>query len=222
MTMGLCRAEVPKLFCERNFTSVTLVDAVNHFVAIGEDASVKELGGIISNEAANTNWIFCRTFSVDERVGWICRILFEPKGKSPLRAPEYGRLNMPEKFMPIEKWPLYPLALSGSTYFVLGENYTADTTPENAAHYLAYCKKNGVFRKSPVQLSTKEQAMKDAIALRQSESWHTIKWDDDQGFSYPLGERWAWGFMQSQIQSLPSEVIVKHQKKNSPVIASIR
>ena len=129
---------------------------------------------------------------------------------------------MPEKFMPISKWPLYPLALSGSTYFILSENYSADATPESAEHYIAYCRKNGVFRKAPVQLSTKEQAIKDAVALRQCESWQAIKWEDDQGFSYPLGERWTWGFMQSQIQSLPTEAMVKRQKKNNPVIASIR
>jgi len=224
MTLGLCHAEVPKLFTEQNFTSVTLVDAVNHFVAIGEDASVKELQGIISSDEANTNWIFSKGFSVDERVGWVCRILFEPKGHSPLRAPKYGRLSMPEKYMPISKWPLYPLALSGSTYFVLSENYTADNTPEESGHYLAYCEKNGVFRKTPILLPTKEQAMQDAIAFRQCKSWQAIKWEDDHGFSYPLGERWTWGFIQNQIESLPSEVIVKRQPqpKNNPTVVSLQ
>jgi hypothetical protein len=222
MTLGLCRADVPQLFTQRNFTSVTLVDAVNHFVGIGEDASVKELQEIISNEAADTNWIFSRGFSVDERIGWVCRILFEPKDGSPLRPPDYGRLNLPQKFMPLDKWPLYPLALSGSTYFVLGENYTADSTPESAEHYIAYCENNGVFRKMPVQLSTKAQAMQDALALRQCKSWQSIKWDDDHGFSYPLGERWTWGFMQNQIKSLPVELMVKRQPKTNSAVASLQ
>jgi len=222
MTFGLCRADVPKLFTERNFTSVTLVDAVNHFVTIGEGDSVKELQEIISNEAADTNWLFSRGFSVNERIGWVCRILFESKDGSPLRPPEFGKLDLPKKFMPADKWPLYPLALSGSTYFVLAQNYTADGSKlESAEDYIAYCEQNGVFRKTPISIPTKAEAAKDALALRQCAAWQAIKWEDNSGFSYPLGERWAWGFMQSQIRSLPDKMPVEDIAKQQPKVSSI-
>src|SRR5271154_3271760 len=120
MTVGLCRAEIPKLFCQPEFSSVTLVDAANHFIAIGETATAKELEGIAANDATNQTGMFSRN---NERIGWMCRMLFEPKGRSPLRAPKFGKLSLPEESLTLEKWPLYPLVLSGSTYFVLSEKY---------------------------------------------------------------------------------------------------
>ena len=217
MAAGLCRADIPKLFTQRGFTSVTLVDAVNHFVAIGQDASVKEFQEIIANEDADTNWLFSRGFSAKERIGWVCRILFESKDGSPLRPPEFGRLNLPQKFMPADKWPLYPVALSGSTYFVLSEGYSTDgMKTESAADYVAYCEKNGVFRKTSILMPTKDEANKDAQALRQGAAWQSISWEDDQGFSYPLGERWAWGFMLNQIRSLPDKAPVQDIATQQP------
>jgi hypothetical protein len=206
MTLGLCRAEVPKLFREQAFTCATLADAVNHFVGIGEDASVRELQELSEVEAADAEknrGFNTRGFSINERIAWVCRILFEPKGvpKSPpyLRAPKFGRLDIPEKFMPIWKWPLYPVVLSGSTYFVMGESYSDDNnTPEDTKHYIEYCRENGDFRTTPVKVAGRAQVLKDADALRQSAPWQDIRWEDDTGYSYPMGEQWTWQFIQKQ------------------------
>ncbi|HUZ06775.1 MAG TPA: hypothetical protein VMV89_04735, partial [Candidatus Paceibacterota bacterium] len=130
MTLGTVRAEVPKLFRERAFNCVTLADAVNHFVGLGEDAAVKELEQLSEVEAAEAKknrGFDTRGFSINERIGWVCRILFEPKDGTYIRAPMFGKLDVPERYMPIAKWPLYPLALSGSTYFVLAESYSNDS-----------------------------------------------------------------------------------------------
>jgi len=43
MTLGLCQAEVPKLFTKRAFNSSGLAEAANHFIAIGEAATIEEL-----------------------------------------------------------------------------------------------------------------------------------------------------------------------------------
>jgi hypothetical protein len=223
MTLGIGHAEVPKLLTERAFTSATLAEAVNHYVAIGEPAAIKELQQCAAEDAVHTAWISNRGFSVGERVGWICRILYEPKGHSTLRAPKFGILNIPEKTMPADKWPLYPLALSGSTYLVLNQHYTPDGTPEEATHYLDYCRNNGVFRKSPVTVPTQEQAALDAAALRQTPAWKAIKWKDEDGYSYPMGEQFTWSFLQNQAKLIPVQVAEKKpQIKAGPAIASVK
>jgi hypothetical protein len=217
MTAGLCRAEIPKLFCQPEFNSVTLVDAANHFIAIGEQAAVKELEDIAANDATNRTWMFSRG---NERIGWMCRMLFEPKGSSPLRAPNYGRLNLPEKSITLAKWPLYPVVLSGSTYFVLSEGYVTDQVPEDPKHYIEYCRSHGRFRITPIATSTREQAMKDAANLRQSDMWRSIKWEDEMGVSYPFGQQWNWAYLQRQAASMP-EVLIAGQKpkaKSSTIV----
>jgi len=218
MTLGLARAEAPKLFCEKTFTCRTLADAVNHYVGIGQDAAVKELNELACVEAAEAEanrGFNTRGFSVNERIGWVCRILFEPNTNSApkatpksdpqkrdpyLRAPKFGRLDVPEKFMPIARWPLYPVVLSGSTYFVISESYTlGNVAPEDPKHYIAYCVENGNFRTTSVTVTTNSaQILKDADALRKCPSWQAINWKDDGGYSYPMGEQWTWGFIQKQ------------------------
>lgn len=225
MTLAIGHAEVPKLLTERAFTSATLAEAVNHYVGIGEPAAMKELQNCASQDAAHAGWISNRGFSVSERIGWICRILYEPKGHSALRAPKFGVLNIPEKTMPADKWPLYPLALSGSTYLVLNQHYTPDGTPEEATHYLDYCRKNGVFRKSPIPVPTEEQAMADAAMLRQTTAWKAIKWQDTDGYSYPMGEQFTWSFMQNQAKLIPNQTelaVKKPQIKTGSTVATLQ
>jgi hypothetical protein len=215
MTLGIGRADVPKLFSEQAFNCATLADAVNHFVGLGEDAAVKELEQLSEIEAAEADQnrgFNTRGFSINERVAWVCRILFEPKKGAYIRAPKFGKLNLPEKYMPIAKWPLYPVALSGTTYFVLCESYSDDNnTPEEPKHYIEYSKANGKFRTTPVKVADSAQVLKDAAALRQSPPWQDIQWLDDSGYSYPMGEQWTWGFIQRQA-NLPANPPAKVRK----------
>jgi hypothetical protein len=48
-------------------------------------------------------------------------------------------------------WPLFPVALSGSTHFVLSNTleFSILGEPESVAHYLEYCRANGKFRRKP-------------------------------------------------------------------------
>src|SRR6266540_993299 len=86
-TQGTVEA-VPEFFRERSFTATTLADAANHFVGIGEEAAIKELQKLATpkNEALH------RAFSMRQRIGWVCRVLFAPKGQEPLREPMFGVL----------------------------------------------------------------------------------------------------------------------------------
>lgn len=222
---GICRAEVPKLLAEKDFNSISLVEAANHFINIGEAATFAELNLFLAENAAQTNRFFKRGYDVNERIGWIFRILYQPKsGISvivpktgvrisgrivPLRPPEFGWLGMPETSMPAKKWPLYPLALFGSTYLVLREGYTPRDTPETMQHYMEYCRDNGTFRKTPVPVSTRQEALDDAELLRQSSSWKAIKWLDNGGIGFPRGQEWTWQFIERQAGNIPQVTVAK-------------
>jgi hypothetical protein len=198
-TLQLACGGVPHLFQERGFTSASFAQAVNHFVALGEEAAVQELHGLTTDYVTD----FDRGFSAKERVAWMCRILFEAKSES-LRPPGFGALSLPYHTMPSKSWPLYPVALSGSTYFVLSEGYSLGGEAEDPKLYIDYCRLAGVFRKKPITVPTKAQALADASALRQSTAWQTIKWKDSgENWSYTMDEGWSWQFIQKQAESIP-------------------
>jgi hypothetical protein len=222
MMFGLAHAEVPKLFTQKPFTSANIAEAVNRYVAIGEVSAVKELQQLAAQDTDENENFLSKGFSVKERAGWVCRILYEPKGHDPLRSPRFGELALPEKSMPADKWPLYPLALSGSTYVVLKQGYTADGTPEELAHYLKYCKNNGVFRKTPVTVPTKEQAETDIATFRQSAPWQAIQWQNNDGFSYPMGEQMTWAFINGQAKNIADEPLASQNSKPDSATLSLR
>jgi hypothetical protein len=63
-----CQAEVPKLFREKSFTCVTLAEAVNNYVTLGEEAAVKALDSL-SDEKWQFDLTNKRGFSLNERIG---------------------------------------------------------------------------------------------------------------------------------------------------------
>jgi hypothetical protein len=95
----------PALFRDETVNCVTLAQAVNHFVALGEDAAVAEFESLLAGHNSPKQWPKIR-----DRVAWICRIVFEPKADKPLRPPFFGELLLPTSSMPAEDWPLWPLA----------------------------------------------------------------------------------------------------------------
>lgn len=198
-------AGVPRLFQAETFTAKSFAEAVNHFIALGQDAAVEELRGLTLDRDTDFALHGNGAWSVNERVGWVCRVLFEAKAKEPLRPPAFGALAaLPESTMPHKDWPLYPVVLSGSTYFVLSEGYSLAGRAEDPKAYIEYCRQTGVFRKDSVTVPTKAQALKDAAALRQSTAWKAIKWKDSGvGWSYTLSETGTWEFVQNQAETIP-------------------
>jgi hypothetical protein len=197
--LGFCHAAPLKLFSEKSFNAASLAEAANHFIDLGESSAVKELSTMASDDIYSAKL----EFSINERIGWICRIIFEPKAGKALRPPLYGGLMLPENTMPEKSWPLYPVALSGSTYFVLSEGYILAGVAEKPIEYIRYCQNDGTFRKSRVVLPQKDQALKDANALRQSKAWKAIKWQDSgQTFSYTMPKEIIWQFIEKQAESI--------------------
>jgi len=202
MAFSVCHAEVPQLFIQREFNAADVAQAVNYFIALGEEGALSELTKLAPDYDSRFG-NFNRSFNRTERVGWVCRILFEPKGKQPLRPPMYGGLDLPDNTMPFANWPRYPVAASGKSYFVLSEGYNLAGAPEDPKQYLAYCRAEGIFRKQPVPVPARAEAQHDVAALRQSPAWKTIKWKDSgQGFSYTMSEEWTWKFIQAQADSI--------------------
>jgi hypothetical protein len=201
MSPAHSRAEIPRLFRETSFNSATLAAAVNHFVAIGEEATVKELVALSAKPPAGREWV------TDERIGWVCRILFAPKGQKPLRPPMYGALAfVPDESMPPERWPLFPVALSGETYFVLGQGYSVEGVAEPARDYVAYCRENGIFRRTPVLVPTRAQAVKDAAALERSAAWQAIQWKDASSQrNASFREDWLRRIIRSEVETIPNQ-----------------
>lgn len=220
---GVCQAEVPRLFTEKNFTSITLAEAANHYIALGKEASLKELTDLSKQEDSTAGTFLGNGISVSERIGWVCRIVFVADGSKSLRPPEYGDLDLPEKFKSPSDWPLYPLAQSGSTFVVLAQNYTARSTPETAAHYIKYCASHGLFRSAPVPVPTREQALSDTLALRQSDRWEKMIWEDKSGVSFPMGEQFTYAFYFNQARMIPEAstdtMLAKDKTKPSPLLA---
>jgi hypothetical protein len=188
----------PRLFSERSFNAATLAEAVNHYVALGEEAAVKELLSL--GQPDDT----LGSIDVNERIGWVCRILFEPKGDAPLRPPMFGGLSLPCRTMPLTRWPLYPVVLSGSSYFVLSEGYMLAGEAEPLMNYIGYCRREGVFRSAKIVVPTRRQVLADAALLRGAQAWKDLKWQDSgPNWSYHLSEEGTWKFIQSQAEEVP-------------------
>jgi hypothetical protein len=88
---GTTTEATPTLFRESSFTSATLAVTVNQFVAMGENRTVKELNALIPDPLPDLD----QYFGVGERIGWVCRVLFEPKGRKPLHEPGFGGIDLP-------------------------------------------------------------------------------------------------------------------------------
>jgi hypothetical protein len=195
---------VPRLFQEQKFTAASFADAVNYFVSLGEEQAVHELKDLAMDHSTDFTVHSNGLWSVNERIGWMCRVLFESKTNGLVRPPAFGGLNLPYHTMPLAKWPLYPVARSGASYFVLSEGYSLGGVAEDPKEYIDYCRKVGVFRKTKVVVPTRAQALTDVAALRQSAAWQAIKWEDSgENWSYTISERWTWEFIQKQAKDIP-------------------
>ncbi len=202
MTFQSGRAEPPELFRQKSFTAATFAEAVNHFVALGEDVAIRELRSLAIERYKDYGG-HDGQWSTNERIGWMCRVLFDPKDKQPLHQLLLGAPHLPYRTMPLSNWPRFPVALSGSTYFVLGKGRTLFGVPEDPQEYIDYCRRSGVFRKTQVPVPTRAQALQDAAALRKSKAWRDIKWEDSgEDWSYGYDEGDAWKFIQEQAESI--------------------
>ena len=196
--------ELPKLLRQRDFNCADIAEAVNHFVRLGEQQACDVLLTTAPNHSFGE--IGKIEFSLTERVGWLCRVLFQSRDGVPLRLPGYGGQNLPYLTMPLKSWPLYPVAHSGESYFILAEGYSGTGIPESPKRYLEYCRKTGVFLKGEVPVPSRETAQRDALALRKYQVWSAVKWTDSgPGTTYTMSEEWCWKPIQKQADDTPPE-----------------
>src|SRR5436305_1046352 len=92
-----CSADPPRFVTKDKFSCKDIADAVNYYVGIGETKAVQEMRAVTDDaDPLDPKCI---------RVCMLCRILFEPRGKEPLRAPLLGMLDLPTNAMPNRGWP---------------------------------------------------------------------------------------------------------------------
>lgn len=192
-----CSANPPRFVTEREFSCKDTADAVNYYVRLGEKDATKEM-------TADTAKARRRDLKA-RRICFVCRVLFEPRGKEPLDRPVFGLLDtLPEATMPREKWPRFPIVESGSSFFLLSESYLLLGDGQSPAEYVAYCRAKGQFRKQPVPVPTREQALADLQSLRRSAAWKAMKWPDSRpGHSYSLGETEVVTYLKKQADRTP-------------------
>jgi hypothetical protein len=198
----------PELLKAKSFSPAMLAEAVNHYVALGEVGAYKELSALSQSVSLPTSPDARET---RDRISWVLRILYEPVA-NPLRRPGYEGLAVPSSMYttwPVgaapwvnADWPLFPVTLWGSTYFVLSNTpaFSNVGEAESATHYLEYCRANGKFRSKPVPVPTREVAVRDAKALLDSAAWKAIRWDEESRvFEYEAGIR---AFIRLQIDAI--------------------
>jgi hypothetical protein len=212
IVLSFLQLDLPKLLVQSPFNSRDLALAANYFIAMGEEKTAKKITSLASGVGIDWARAWAADnpkptyFSLNSRLSWMCRILYEPKGDKPLRQPLFGALSLPRHTMPLERWPHYPLALSGETYFVLGDGYRLGGLPEGMVEYLRYCQKEGTFRRKEVVVPSRVQALKDFHDLTQSDRWKAIKWrDSGLGWSYTFPEKaMLWG-LRAQADEIPEK-----------------
>lgn len=187
---------IPQIFKVKEFNCLNLADAVNHYIALGEASAITELKALEEDLGESMD----RGFSRNERIGWICRIVFQGSKGKPLRQPLYGGLGLPYMSMPLERWPLYPVAESEGVFFVLSEGYMLAGAAEPAKDYIDYCSANGEFRKTKIKKPTHQEAVSAFDSLKKSRQWAMIKWKDEHhGTTYTMSEEWVLRYIEAQL-----------------------
>lgn len=193
--------KVPQLFKVKEFTCVTLAEAANHYIALGEVQAIQELKALEENRRLSR-----RSFNRDERIGWVCRIIYAGKGDKSLRPPYYGGLDLPVLTMPMERWPLYPIAETDGVYFVLSEGCLLGGLAERASEYVDYCSSTGEFRKTSVAVPTHDEAVEAFHSFKSARRWTMIKWIDKRPWvTYTMDEDWVLSRIEKQATLIPKD-----------------
>ena len=204
---GFAPAHTPRLFHETGFGCQSFAMAVNYFVGLGKDKSVKELNRIAESDLRHE--ILGRT-SINERIGWLCRVLFVPKGRKCIREPQFGAHHMAWMDDPNGDWPLLPMCQSGSSYFVISEGLSGGGLPETVKHFLEYCSEIANFRTVPIHVPSRAEAYQDAASLRKSPQWRAILWAPGLPVGMALRvENECWDFIRQQADMIPESGAVK-------------
>ncbi len=204
MVPAHAKDELPDLFAKKPFHAATLAEAANYYISLGEKRAIEELKALEERHTAAIG----SEVDASERIGWICRMIFKGKGDKPLRPPGYGGLWLPYLTMPLERWPLYPIAESEGVFFVLSEGYRLSGVAERASDYIDYCSSNASFRLDEVKIPTRSEAIAAFNILKDSERWKVIKWKDEgPGSKYTMREEWVLRDIKTQATGIPENQV---------------
>ena len=206
---------------QRQFGPHDLARSANALIALGEEKAVKEL------ESRITDWGRGKGYCTNERIGWLCRLLFDPRpvtksadpgptpggrprttkvGSRPIRRPLFGALTLPYKSMPLSRWPKYPLAIQDGVAFVLSEGYMLGGMPEHPGQYIAHCRKHGTFRRTPFTIPDRPTASRALEKLLRSPRWKAIRWShEEKNLKYFVDEGGCIDGLKSQVKRVPAK-----------------
>lgn len=200
-----------------------LARSANALIELGEE---RACGVLVSRV---TNFAHTKGFCGDERIGWLCRLIFDPSdkvvpatramspggpvvrrtprmadGRYPVRRPLFGGLALPHRSMPITSWPRYPVAVQDGVPFVLAEGYTLAGLPEDPRKYIAHCRKHGRFRTQLYRVPDRATAERALEALFASSRWTAIRWKFvGKGERYTISESWRKKSLREQVERAP-------------------
>jgi hypothetical protein len=204
-------SSTPKLPLPEQPTCLDIALTANKYIALGEENAVKELKQLckLSKKSRFSDYV------MGIQVGFICRVIFEPKEGRPIREPGFGALRLPWNTMKAEDWPLYPVAESEGIYFILSQSYYIRGLPEDPQHYIDYYRSRGVFRKAPVKIPTGETAWHALAGLLSSCAWKKIKWKDSgDWFSYEMSKETVIEYLEAQTKIEPDQQPAPEQKND--------
>lgn len=214
-------AKVPILEREK-FGVADFARSANVYIALGEEEGIKLL------ESQVGLWDG-KGFTKNERIGWLCRVLFEPKSPTrdeppkkvmspggpvlvggakkgapakPIRNPWFGAVSLPYKTMPLSRWPKFPVAVEDDVPFVLAEGLMLAGRPEDPKAYIAHCRKHGKFRTKKFAIPNRKTAAAALDKLIGSARWKKIAWSHkSKNNSYTISEKWTIEKIREQVKN---------------------
>lgn len=209
---------------KQKFGVADFAASANVFIGLGEKEGIKLL------ESRVTLW-GVKGISTNERIGWLCRVLFEPKSPTkdkppkkvmspggvvlvggakkgspakPIRAPWFGAVSLPYKSMPLSRWPKYPVAVQDDGPFVLAEGLLLAGLPEDPKKYIAHCREHGRFRTTKFAIPNRKTAEAALDAMIGSERWKKIVWSyESKNNRYRISEKWTIDKIREQVRNTP-------------------
>lgn len=168
------RNDIPR-YLRGHCNPATFALAVNHYVRMGEARACRHLVQV--SELGKTDEKRFGSVGLDWQISEVARVLFWEKGSEPLRGAYLGATMLPYQSMPDESWPLLPMAEQDGVYFNLSGplSIIAGGPPEPASSYLRYCRKEGTFRRTPLKVPTRQEAIAAREALLTSERWRSAR-----------------------------------------------
>ncbi len=173
------------------FNPAKLLTTANKLIALGNEDCYLSL--TMYAPATQPRWQYKR----DNYITWLCLLVYETKTPGSLKIPIFGAPDFP---FPIQtsEWPVFPLAFSDKTPFLLVSGYILGGLALPGSYYVDEYHKNGIFRTRPYPIPTKAEAQKSLDNLLTSQKWNDLHWDHPEFWKSRKIK-----FLQEQIDRIP-------------------